>query len=779
MQRYTLHVPGHPPFLLARERPELLLGRAPGVDILVQDAAVSRRHARFTWREDGVWLEDLGSRHGTLRNGARILAPARVAPGDRVTLGLLELRVEAAPVRLSGFEDTPLSLSLEELRRWGKEGGGSLANWREALDVLHDMSLLVLKDLEPERLLGDLLDHLFAFLGASRGAVLLQDEAGGLTPLAVRARAAVPEGPLDLPPSTLEATVSRRAAMLYREPAVQEAEGLLSESRTTSAMAVPLECDGQTLGLFYFDASRGRGPFTELDLRFVASLSNLAAAKLLQQRIAAELRRREERERELRAREAEAQARSEFLARMSHEIRTPMNAVLGFTRLALAEDLPPRAADCLRKIDRSGRSLMAVVGDILDFSRMEAGAVALEALPFSVQDVLEGVAGLFGEAAREKGLALEVTPLSAPRFLGDAHRLGQVLANLVGNAVKFTARGRVALRVEAGEARDGRVPLHVSVADTGIGIAPAQAAGLFAPYAQADESIARRYGGTGLGLAIASHLVELMGGTLAVASEPGSGSTFSFTLHLAPAPAGSGDLRGSRILVVEDNDLNLQLAVALLAEAGAEVATAGTGAEALDLARDGAFSAVLMDLHLPGMDGLETARRMRARGLALPILAMTADPGARARCLEAGMDDCLPKPVEARTLLEALARRIGGDPLGALAGVLDLPGALARLDGRRDLLTRFLRGFADDPILPAHIREAMDRGDRAGARGLAHDLRGIAASLGLSGVAGLATELEGVLEASGPEWETACARLDGALATFLAQARRVFTLGVP
>ncbi|WP_306599224.1 ATP-binding protein [Geothrix sp. 21YS21S-2] len=763
MNRFTLHAPGHPPFLLGRERAELVLGRAPGVDILLQDAAISRRHARFAWKEDGVWLEDLGSRHGSFRNGARVNAPVRVAPGDRITLGPLELRLEpAAPAAL---EET--SLALEDVRLWAGAQEG-LLNWREALELLHELSLMMLKDLEPGRLLGDLLDRLFTFLGASRGAVLLKDAHGALVPVAVRAQD--PDSPLGLPTSTLEATISRRAARLFREPAVPD--GLLAESRTASAMAVPLEFDGRTLGLFYFDSNRGRGPFTELDLRFVASLCNLAAAKLLQQTLAAELRDREERERELRAREAQAQARSEFLARMSHEIRTPMNAVLGFTRLARAEALPPRAEDCLRKIDLSGRSLMAVVDEILDFSKMEAGKVSLEALPFRVQDVLADIRDLFSQAALEKGLALEVASVELPPVVGDAHRLTQVLANLVGNAVKFTTAGSVAVRVEAGQG-----PLLFSVADTGIGIAPDQAERLFSPYAQADESIARRYGGTGLGLSIASRLVELMGGTLAVASEPGAGSTFSFSLELAPAE--SADLRGRRVLLVEDNALNRELAEALLREAGAEVDTAGTGEAALDRAREAPYDAVLMDLHLPGMDGFEAARRLGALGLGLPILAMTAEAGARQRCLEAGMAACLPKPLEARNLLEALALRARPDPLEALSGVLDLPRALARAGGRRDLLANFMKGFLDEPILPAHLREAAARGDLAGARRLAHDLRGLAGNLGLDAAGAAAAYLEDLPDSAGPEWQEACARLEEALAPFLARGPQAFRRGAP
>ncbi len=762
MNRFTLHAPGHLPMVLGRDRPELVLGRAPGVDVQLEDAAISRRHARLAWREDGVWLEDLGSRHGSFRNGARVKAPVRVVPGDRITLGPVELTLEPAPP--SALEET--SLALEDVRLWAGTQEGPL-DWREALELLHELSLAMLKDVEAASLLGNLLDRLFRFLGASRGAVLLKDAGGALVPLAVRAQD--PDSPLGLPHATLEATISRRAARLFREPAAPD--GLLAESRTASAMAVPLEFGGQTLGLFYFDSTRGRGPFTELDLRFVASLSNLAAAKLLQQTLAAELRDREERERELREREAQAQARSEFLARMSHEIRTPMNAVLGFTRLALAEALPPRAEDCLRKIDLSGRSLMAVVDEVLDFSKMEAGKATLEALPYRVQEVLSGIRDLFSQAAREKGLALEVASVDLPPVVGDAHRLNRVLANLVGNAIKFTAAGRVEVRVEPGPGT-----LRFEVADTGIGIAPDQVERIFSPYAQADESIARRYGGTGLGLSIASRLVELMGGTLAVASRPGEGSTFSFSLPLAPAEA--ADLRGRRVLLVEDNALNRELAEALLREAGAGVDTAGSGEEALARAREAPYDAVLLDLHLPGMDGFETARRLGALGLGLPILAMTAEAGAGQRCLEAGMAACLPKPVEARLLMGTLARHLRPDPLEALAGVLDLPLALARAGGRRDLLAKLLKGFLDAPTLPAHIREAAGRGDLAAARRLAHDLRGLAGNLGLDAAGEAAGDLEARLAGDGRQWEEACARLQDALAPFLDRGPRAFQ-GVP
>lgn len=754
MPEFTLHVPGLPPLPLSRQRTELVLGRAPDSDAVLTDPAISRRHARFSWRENEAWIEDLGSRHGTFLNGKRIEGPERVEPGDRITLGRLDVRLERSqvPGEAPGPEETPLSLSLGELRRWEHR-----SERPQALDLLHEASLLLLRDQTPETLLATLLDRLFSFLEASRGAVLLPGTDGALAPLAMRTRESADPSPLGISRATLESTLNRRVAMLFREPRDPEAPGRISESNATSVMAVPLEHDGQVLGIFYFDAAGERAAFTEAELRLVATLGNLAAAKLLEQRLREELERKRTAEREVRAREVAAQAKEAFLARVSHEIRTPMSAVLGFARLAQAEALPPRAQECLDRILWSGERLLSVVGEILDFSRLESGRMGLEAVSFDLGAEARAILATFGPAAREKGLELGLDlPGGEPGWVkGDPLRLGQILTNLLGNALKFTDRGGVRLEVAASGASRA---FAFAVKDTGIGIPPEAAQRIFSPFEQAAADTARRFGGTGLGLAIARELVERMGGTLALASSPGRGSTFSFTLELpeaqalpeAPEPVPVPDLTGRRILLAEDHPLNQELARAVLEGAGAQVTSAWNGAEALARIEEEAFDAVLLDLHMPGMDGREAARRIRASGRALPLLAMTAEGGPEAPFLEAGMDEVLTKPVEPRLLLEALARRFhapAGRPaetsrpanLDLLAPVMDLEGALARMNGRGDLLLNFLRGFLEEPPDP---EPALARGDLAAARRAAHDLKGMARTLGLGTVAEAAARLE-------------------------------------
>jgi signal transduction histidine kinase/DNA-binding response OmpR family regulator len=580
-------------------------------------------------------------------------------------------------------------------------------------------------------------------------------------------------------------------------------------------MAMPLEHAGQVLGLFYFDASPQRGPFTELDLRFVASLSNLAAAKILAQRVAEELRRKQELEKELQAREAAAQAKGEFLALMSHEIRNPMNIVLGFTRLARKEALPPKLADYLKEIDHSGRSLMRLVNDILDYSKMEAGKLALEAIPFRPDAIVQQVLDQFAPAAAEKGLVLSQghggpgaeEPARAgagPELLGDPLRLGQILTNLVGNAIKFTNEGTVQVDVHDGGNVAGRVQVRFSVRDTGIGIAPAQLARLFMPYTQAEASTSRQFGGTGLGLAISKRLVEMMGGILTAESQ-GPGSTFSFTLDLeaAPAPAAGLEAPASRtpcltsrhLLLVEDNVPNQKLVRALLAETGARVSLAVTGSEALQRLADVAFDAVLIDLHLPDLDGVAITRRLRAEGRTLPVIAMTANTREERwdACLAAGMNDFVAKPIEPNLLFAALARCVpesapdlpgpetGGPArapldqqvLDALTELMDVPRALDLVDGRAELLVGFLRDYLDHPLQPGAIAAAMARDDHEEAYRLSHDLKGIAGMLAMPAVAGACVEVLNHLGGRETgDWRSACGRIDEYMAPFLARARQ-------
>jgi two-component system, sensor histidine kinase and response regulator len=500
---------------------------------------------------------------------------------------------------------------------------------------------------------------------------------------------------------------------------------------------------------------------------------------------------------------AEAQqasaAKARFLAHMSHEIRTPMNAILGMNRLALGTELTPLQRGYLEKVEASSRHLLAIVDDVLDVSKIEAGKVVLESQDLVLERVLDDVTTLAGGACADKGLWLRVeVAADVPATVqGDALRLRQVLVNLVTNAVKFTERGGVTVSVAATPAPDDRIGLRFAVRDTGIGLDEAQRRRLFQAFAQADPTITRRYGGTGLGLAICKSLVELMEGEIGVESRPGAGSTFWFTARFGPAEAQTTDRpaaravpgvpppaappaldAGARILLVEDHRLNQEVAIGLLEELGLRATVVADGQRALDALRARPFDLVLMDVQMPVMDGLTATRRLRADPAlrALPVIAMTAGAlaGDREACLAAGMNDVVTKPIDPddlrRALARWLARRDGagpaaaepphptapadpGAPLRATAPALtDLPRGVPGLDvdrglryarGRPDLYLRLLRGFLDDQRdLPPRLREALERDDLATVERLAHTHRGLASGLGAGASARAAEALE-------------------------------------
>ena len=373
-------------------------------------------------------------------------------------------------------------------------------------------------------------------------------------------------------------------------------------------------------------------------------------------------------------------AKSEFLATMSHEMRTPLNAIIGMTHISRTLTNPEKKADALNKIETASKSLLGVINDILDMSKIESGQLELSEGPFDLERLLGNAASVVAHRVEEKQLNFSMTldPAIPSLLIGDRQRLLQVVINLLSNAVKFTPKdGKITLKAELAEKNEKTCLLRMAVKDSGIGIPVNQQERLFHSFVQADSSVSRRFGGTGLGLAISKNIVTLMGGEIGVISAENAGACFHFTVCMKlPKPNESskectdtvidytGHFTGRRILLVEDIEINQEIVVSLLEPTGAQVETASNGKIAVQLfeKNSGSYDLVLMDIHMPEMDGYEATRSIRAlplpRAGAVPIIAMTANAFKEdiERCLAVGMNEHLSKPIVVKTMMESLTK---------------------------------------------------------------------------------------------------------------------------
>lgn len=479
--------------------------------------------------------------------------------------------------------------------------------------------------------------------------------------------------------------------------------------------------------------------------------------------------------------EAASQAKSIFLANVSHEIRTPMNAVLTFSYLGQRSEESQKQHQYFAKIAMAANSLLEIINDLLDLSKIEANKLELNPQPFSLSQMLEGIESVVGQRARDKGLdfSIHISAGVPDVLVGDNLRLGQILTNLGGNATKFTETGRIDILVShrlvsrvrnddvdlAEEHTNTQSRLQFEVRDTGIGISDLQIKKLFQPFTQADSTTTRRYGGTGLGLSISRQLAELMGGTLTVTSEVGEGSCFRlecpFPIYdqrlpdvVAQQAEGRG-LSGLSVLVVDDYQANRELAGELLQTVGVKVAFAASGPEAIAMAVQNHFDAILMDMRMADMDGLEATRQIRQaeEGIGgVPIIALTASALAedRERCLAAGMDAFITKPIHVKQLFATLAA-VCGVTRARLAtssvndqgvGDMDVDAFRRRMAFTPELFGRIIRRYLDQPDLTVLLREQLLSGQIEAARITAHTLAGSAAQVGAISLSTLAAEVE-------------------------------------